>query len=143
MGSRIPYDAALLGSFTQSFSLLTLETNPLKQADAEGRAMYLESSSVKNNAYYKKFGFEAKRDIHLGLSVDDNNNNSVGGDANSRSSTSLSSSSSSSSSDSESGPKPAVTLTVMVREPRRKLANSIPIKLSGGFVGGGGGGKQQ
>lgn len=139
MGSRIPYDAALLGSFTQSFSLLTLETNPLKQADAEGRAMYLESSSVKNNAYYKKFGFEAKRDIHLGLSVDDNNNNSVGGDANSRSSTSLSSSSSS---DSESGPKPAVTLTVMVREPRRKLANSIPIKLSGGFVGGGGG-KQQ
>ena len=104
--------------------------------------MYLESSSVKNNAYYKKFGFEAKRDIHLGLSVDDNN--SIGGDANSRSSTSLSlsSSSSSSSSDSESGPKPAVTLTVMVREPRRKLANSIPIKLSGGFVSGGGGGKQ-
>ena len=135
-----PYDTALLGSFTQSFSLLTLETNPRKQADAEGRAMYLESSSVKNNAYYKKFGFEAKRDIHLGLSVDDNN--SIGGDANSRSSTSLSSSSSSSSSDSESGPKPAVTLTVMVREPRRKLANSIPIKLSGGFVGGGGGGKQ-
>ncbi|KAJ8112437.1 hypothetical protein ONZ43_g5398 [Nemania bipapillata] len=32
------------------------------KADAEGRAMYLESSSVKNNGYYKKFGFEVKRD---------------------------------------------------------------------------------
>lgn len=28
--------------------------------------MYLESSSLKNNSYYKKFGFEAKRDIYLG-----------------------------------------------------------------------------
>ncbi|KAI0014423.1 hypothetical protein F4779DRAFT_612712 [Xylariaceae sp. FL0662B] len=36
------------------------------KADAEGRAMYLESSSEKNNAYYKKFGFEAKRDVYLG-----------------------------------------------------------------------------
>ncbi|KAI1377736.1 hypothetical protein F4677DRAFT_444322 [Hypoxylon crocopeplum] len=36
------------------------------KADAEGRAMYLESSSEKNNAYYKRFGFEAKRDVYLG-----------------------------------------------------------------------------
>ncbi|KAI5868475.1 hypothetical protein GGS23DRAFT_592250 [Durotheca rogersii] len=36
------------------------------RADAEGRAMYLESSSLTNNAYYKKFGFEAKKDIYLG-----------------------------------------------------------------------------
>ncbi|KAI1760867.1 hypothetical protein GGR53DRAFT_60871 [Hypoxylon sp. FL1150] len=36
------------------------------KADAEGRPMYLESSTLKNNAYYKKFGFEAKRNIYLG-----------------------------------------------------------------------------
>lgn len=36
------------------------------RADAEGRAMYLESSSAKNNLYYKKFGFEVKKDIQLG-----------------------------------------------------------------------------
>lgn len=28
--------------------------------------MYLESSTERNNAYYKKFGFEAKKDIYLG-----------------------------------------------------------------------------
>lgn len=28
--------------------------------------MYLESSSDKNTAYYKKFGFEIKKDIYLG-----------------------------------------------------------------------------
>ncbi|KAI1806208.1 hypothetical protein F4811DRAFT_512253 [Daldinia bambusicola] len=37
------------------------------KADAEGRAMYLESSSEKNTAYYKKFGFEFKKDISLGI----------------------------------------------------------------------------
>lgn len=31
--------------------------------------MYLESSSLKNNGYYKKFGFEAKRDIYLGTGI--------------------------------------------------------------------------
>ncbi|KAI1409615.1 hypothetical protein F5Y13DRAFT_193119 [Hypoxylon sp. FL1857] len=36
------------------------------KADAEGRPMYLESSSEKNNAYYKKFGFEAKKDVYFG-----------------------------------------------------------------------------
>ncbi|KAI2624192.1 hypothetical protein GGR54DRAFT_654993 [Hypoxylon sp. NC1633] len=36
------------------------------KADAEGRAMYLESSSDKNTAYYQKFGFEIKRDVYLG-----------------------------------------------------------------------------
>ncbi|KAI1776906.1 hypothetical protein F4818DRAFT_362674 [Hypoxylon cercidicola] len=36
------------------------------KADAEGRPMYLESSTLKNNAYYAKFGFEAKKDIYLG-----------------------------------------------------------------------------
>ncbi|KAH8158760.1 hypothetical protein CIB48_g9497 [Xylaria polymorpha] len=39
------------------------------KADAEGRAMYLESSSLKNNGYYKKFGFEIKRDLYLGADV--------------------------------------------------------------------------
>lgn len=28
--------------------------------------MYLESSTLKNNGYYKKFGFEAKKDVYLG-----------------------------------------------------------------------------
>ncbi|KAI1337391.1 hypothetical protein F5Y15DRAFT_417858 [Xylariaceae sp. FL0016] len=41
-----------------------------KKADAEGRAMYLESSSEKNNSYYKKFGFEIKKDIYLGADSD-------------------------------------------------------------------------
>ncbi|KAI2637127.1 hypothetical protein GGS26DRAFT_588675 [Hypomontagnella submonticulosa] len=36
------------------------------KADSEGRAIYLESSSERNNAYYKKFGFEPKKDIYLG-----------------------------------------------------------------------------
>ncbi|KAH9887189.1 hypothetical protein F4778DRAFT_437457 [Xylariomycetidae sp. FL2044] len=36
------------------------------KADAEGRPMYLESSSLRNNVYYKKFGFEIKRDVYLG-----------------------------------------------------------------------------
>jgi ribosomal protein S18 acetylase RimI-like enzyme len=36
-----------------------------KQADAENRPMYLESSSLINNAYYAKFGFEVKRDVFL------------------------------------------------------------------------------
>ena len=31
--------------------------------------MYLESSLAKNNAYYKKFGFEVKKDIHLGVAA--------------------------------------------------------------------------
>ncbi|RYO81732.1 hypothetical protein DL764_009718 [Monosporascus ibericus] len=77
--------------------------------------MYLESSSTKNNLYYKKFGFEAKKDIHLGQTT---------------TATML----------------PAVTLTIMVREPRysgssRLRAGSgsssavIPIKLSPGSLG--------
>ncbi|RYP10307.1 hypothetical protein DL765_008161 [Monosporascus sp. GIB2] len=88
------------------------------RADAEGRAMYLESSSAKNNLYYKKFGFEVKKDIHLGISGD-------GG--------------------SQMTAPPAVTLTIMVREPRhgsgKLLAGSasssavIPIKLSPGSFG--------
>ncbi|KAK8106000.1 acetyltransferase [Apiospora kogelbergensis] len=37
------------------------------KADAENRAMYLESSSLKNNGYYAKFGFEVKKDIYMGM----------------------------------------------------------------------------
>ncbi|KAI0165486.1 hypothetical protein GGR57DRAFT_121866 [Xylariaceae sp. FL1272] len=75
------------------------------KADAEGRAMYLESSSEKNNQYYKKFGFEVKRNIYMGV----NGNISTSAEA-------------------------PVTLTIMVREPR-KLApsKSIPMKLQPGF----------
>ena len=35
------------------------------QADAENRPMYLESSNVANNSYYRKFGFEERREIFL------------------------------------------------------------------------------
>ncbi|KAH7349278.1 acetyltransferase [Plectosphaerella cucumerina] len=35
----------------------------IARADAENRAMYLESSSLANNAYYAKCGFEFKKDI--------------------------------------------------------------------------------
>lgn len=35
------------------------------QADAENRPVYLESSSLANNAYYEKFGFVVKKDIFL------------------------------------------------------------------------------
>ncbi|KAI1503869.1 hypothetical protein F5X99DRAFT_78305 [Biscogniauxia marginata] len=75
------------------------------KADAEGRAMYLESSSDKNTGYYKKFGFEVKKDIYLGLGLE---------------STPSSSSS-------------PVRLTIMVREPQKVLAHSIPIKLNAGI----------
>ncbi|KAK3323507.1 hypothetical protein B0T19DRAFT_401829 [Cercophora scortea] len=37
----------------------------IQRADAENRPIYLESSSESNNAYYKKFGFEIKRDVFL------------------------------------------------------------------------------
>jgi len=35
------------------------------QADEEGRATYLESSSAVNLPYYKKYGFQHKMDIQL------------------------------------------------------------------------------
>jgi hypothetical protein len=71
--------------------------------------MYLESSSGKNNAYYKKFGFEIKRDIYLGADV------------------------APAAAGTHSGVGP-VRLTIMVREPRKMtLAHSIPIKLHSGF----------
>lgn len=73
--------------------------------------MYLESSSLKNNEYYKKFGFEIKRDVYLG--------------------TDLAATSGSSGSGGGGG---CVRLTIMVREPRKlPLAHSIPIKLHSGF----------
>ncbi|KAI0968953.1 hypothetical protein F4678DRAFT_474020 [Xylaria arbuscula] len=86
------------------------------KADAEGRAMYLESSSEKNSEYYKKFGFEIRRDIYLGADLV------------------ATSSKSSSSSTGGCGSHAPVRLTIMVREPRKlSLAHSIPIKLHSGF----------
>ncbi|KAK8052106.1 hypothetical protein PG993_003491 [Apiospora rasikravindrae] len=63
------------------------------KADAENRAMYLESSSLKNNAYYAKFGFEVKKDIYMGM--DDSWSPSD-----------------------ESTPPPPVRMSIMVREPQ-------------------------
>ncbi|TDZ30828.1 putative N-acetyltransferase [Colletotrichum spinosum] len=37
----------------------------IERADAENRAVYLESSSLSNNVYYSKFGFDFKREIRL------------------------------------------------------------------------------
>ncbi|KAK4199663.1 hypothetical protein QBC40DRAFT_175791 [Triangularia verruculosa] len=37
----------------------------MMKADREGKQMYLESSSAVNNEYYKKFGFEIKKEIYL------------------------------------------------------------------------------
>ena len=42
-----------------------MSETPPKQADAENRPVYLESSSQANNAYYEKFGFEVQRDVFL------------------------------------------------------------------------------
>jgi len=36
------------------------------QADSEARPVYLESSSPSNDVYYRKFGFDLKRDVCLG-----------------------------------------------------------------------------
>lgn len=36
-----------------------------KQADREGRPVYLESSNAANPPIYRKFGFETKRTVHL------------------------------------------------------------------------------
>ncbi|KAI1850135.1 hypothetical protein JX265_003506 [Neoarthrinium moseri] len=76
------------------------------KADAENRAMYLESSSERNSAYYRKFGFEPRRDIFLGAA-----------DGESASAAS----------------KPPVRLSIMVREPQTVAGKSIPIKLGAGF----------
>lgn len=40
-------------------------TSPRLQADAENRPVYLESSSLANNAYYAKWGFVVKKEIFL------------------------------------------------------------------------------
>ncbi|KAI1826507.1 hypothetical protein F4861DRAFT_537084 [Xylaria intraflava] len=83
------------------------------KADTEGRAMYLEASSDKNAAYYKKFGFEIKRDIYLGADIAATTSNSA---------------------DAAHAPALPVRLIIMVREPRKlALAHSIPIKLHSGF----------
>ncbi|KAK4461664.1 acetyltransferase, partial [Cladorrhinum samala] len=37
----------------------------IARADAENRPIYLESSSLANNVYYEKFGFEVKKEIYL------------------------------------------------------------------------------
>ncbi|KAF3767404.1 hypothetical protein M406DRAFT_254151 [Cryphonectria parasitica EP155] len=37
----------------------------IERADAENRPVYLESSSLANNAYYEKFGFVVKKEIFL------------------------------------------------------------------------------
>ncbi|KAJ2892791.1 putative gcn5-related n-acetyltransferase-like protein [Zalerion maritima] len=37
----------------------------LDKADAENRAVYLESSNIINNGYYRQFGFEEKREVYL------------------------------------------------------------------------------
>ncbi|KAK4454300.1 hypothetical protein QBC34DRAFT_393042 [Podospora aff. communis PSN243] len=37
----------------------------MRRADAENRPMYLESSSLVNNKYYARYGFEVQRDIFL------------------------------------------------------------------------------
>ncbi|KAK8090935.1 gcn5-related n-acetyltransferase-like protein [Apiospora phragmitis] len=63
------------------------------KADAENRAMYLESSSLKNNAYYAKFGFEVKKDIYMGMDE-------------------------SWSPSDETTPPPPVRMSIMVREPQ-------------------------
>jgi hypothetical protein len=45
--------------------LLKRSYRSIKQADAENRPVYLESSSLANNAYYKRFGFEVRKDVVL------------------------------------------------------------------------------
>ncbi|KAI0199245.1 hypothetical protein F4808DRAFT_218174 [Astrocystis sublimbata] len=98
------------------------------QADAEGRAMYLESSSLRNNGYYKKFGFEIKRDVYLGADLAAALPGTI---------TTTGASDSSNDKDVSSSGAAAhapVRLTIMVREPRPvSLAHSIPIKLHSGF----------
>ncbi|ERS97736.1 hypothetical protein HMPREF1624_05907 [Sporothrix schenckii ATCC 58251] len=68
------------GVVDNSYYLLYLGTKPgarcrgyarkllehmLVKADQESRPVYLESSSIANNSYYSRFGFELKRDISL------------------------------------------------------------------------------
>lgn len=96
------------------------------KADAEGRAIYLESSSLKNNVYYKKFGFEVKKDIFLGDTT--TTPTPITSDSSSsRRSSSIRSDVEDDDKGSGSKKRP-VQLTIMVREPQ-KLAKSIPIKL--------------
>ncbi|KAK8127477.1 hypothetical protein PG984_008585 [Apiospora sp. TS-2023a] len=77
------------------------------KADAENRAMYLESSSLKNNAYYAKFGFEVKKDIYMGMdeswSPDDSDSDSD-----------------------QTTPPPPVRMSIMVREPHPQQQQQHP-----------------
>ena len=59
------YAKKLIGDMIKKVCLeCWLMTNP-EQADAEKRAMYLESSSTSNCKYYEKFGFELRKEIAL------------------------------------------------------------------------------
>ncbi|ETS82970.1 hypothetical protein PFICI_04846 [Pestalotiopsis fici W106-1] len=78
------------------------------RADVENRAMYLESSSERNTAYYRKFGFEVKRDIYLGEAMTGTE---------------------------DAAGKSPVRLSIMVREPQVMSGKTIPIKLGAGFKG--------
>lgn len=51
--------------FIVDFQISSLTCLSLYQADVESRPVYLESSSIANNTYYSRFGFELKRDISL------------------------------------------------------------------------------
>ncbi|EPE06126.1 gcn5-related n-acetyltransferase-like protein [Ophiostoma piceae UAMH 11346] len=68
------------GQMDDSYYLLYLGTKPsarcrgyaqkllqhmIARADADRRPVYLESSTLANNAYYTRFGFEVKRDLVL------------------------------------------------------------------------------
>lgn len=52
------------GSRGRGYARRLLEEG-MRQADADNAPIYLESSSLANNTYYAKYGFEVKRDIFL------------------------------------------------------------------------------
>ncbi|OAA47657.1 Acyl-CoA N-acyltransferase [Metarhizium rileyi] len=58
------YLGTKLGSRGKGHATKLLE-HMMEKADAENRAMYLESSNVCNNRFYAKFGFETKKEIVL------------------------------------------------------------------------------
>lgn len=50
----------------RTYVLLLFGANQPGQADAEHKAVYLESSSDDNNRFYSKFGFGVRKRIYLG-----------------------------------------------------------------------------
>ena len=64
----VPFNLEIIGTAPEhqgKGSGTALLAPMVERADTEGVGMYLESSKESNIAYYRRFGFEVRRELHL------------------------------------------------------------------------------